>query len=108
MSTTELELAAILRAFQLRENQPDILKANWYIIGTAALAGAGAGKHVKQVYELAKAGVSSKNHIKIIQRRIKEAILKTSLLYGLPRTAWAIASLTEGIPEDERDHYNPR
>ena len=43
-----------------------------------------------------------------IQRRLKEAILKTSPLYGIPRSLQALFPLFNVLPEDEIDHFGPR
>lgn len=45
---------------------------------------------------------------KIVQRRIKEAILKGSILYGVPRAAQGFGSLFRILPEDEIDTFAPR
>lgn len=45
---------------------------------------------------------------KIVQRRIKEAILKTSCLYGVPRSLQALLPLFEILSDDRIDHYGPR
>jgi hypothetical protein len=45
---------------------------------------------------------------KIVQRRMKEAILKISLLCGLPRAVTALFSLYAIIPDDEIDEFGPR
>lgn len=45
---------------------------------------------------------------KIVQRRLKEAILKGSILYGVPRSASAFSALYAVLPDDEIDTYSPR
>lgn len=73
----------------------------------AALAAASAGKDVPQVYQLATAGLS-KTDQKIVQRRVKEAIFKTSVLSGVPRALQALLPLFETLEDDEIDHAGPR
>ncbi|KAK5222258.1 hypothetical protein LTR72_006515 [Exophiala xenobiotica] len=96
-----------LSEFRTREGEADIGKAKWYIIATSALTAASAGEHIGELYCLATAGVSLENR-KIVQRRIKEAILKGSILYGVPRSAGAFTSLYAILPDDELDTYSPR
>ena len=43
-----------------------------------------------------------------VQRRIKEAILKTSPLYGVPRSLQALLPLFSILPDGEIDTYAPR
>ncbi|OAL28544.1 hypothetical protein AYO22_02738 [Fonsecaea multimorphosa] len=45
---------------------------------------------------------------KIVQQRMKEIILKGSILYGVPRSAQGSSSLNASIPEEEIDTYAPR
>lgn len=44
----------------------------------------------------------------IVQRRMKEAILKGSILFGVPRAAQGFGGMFRAIPEDEIDTYSPR
>lgn len=72
-----------------------------------ALAAASAGPEVPKLYKLAIQGLSLEEQ-KIVQRRLKEAILKTSCLYGVPRSLQALLPLFAILKDDEIDHYGPR
>ncbi|KAJ5174151.1 uncharacterized protein N7482_000028 [Penicillium canariense] len=96
-----------LQAFRDRENEPQIVKAKWYIVAATALTAACAGDQVPALYHLATEGLTIEER-KIVQRRIKEAILKGGMLYGVPRLADALGPLGKVIPPDEMDHYGPR
>ncbi|KIW56391.1 hypothetical protein PV05_05056 [Exophiala xenobiotica] len=96
-----------LSEFRRREGESDIRKARWYIIATSALTAASAGEHIGELYRQITAGLSLEDR-KIVQRRIKEAILKGSILYGVPRSATAFTSLYAMLPDDEVDTYSPR
>jgi len=43
-----------------------------------------------------------------VQRRFKEAILKTSALYGIPRSLQALLALFANLRDEQIDHYGPR
>lgn len=45
---------------------------------------------------------------KLVQRRIKEAVLKSTVFCGVPRTAQALFPLFEDLKDEEVDHYGPR
>lgn len=53
------------------------------------------------------AGISREDRV-IVQRRMKEAIIKGSILFGVPRAAGGLGGLYRAIPEDEIDTYSPR
>lgn len=72
-----------------------------------ALTTACAGDEVANLYRLVTADLPLESR-KIVQRRIKEAILKDSILVGVPRAAQAQGPLLRAIPEDEGDVYSPR
>ncbi|KAK2038045.1 hypothetical protein LZ31DRAFT_599955 [Colletotrichum somersetense] len=97
----------ILEEFEAREQAPDITKARWYIVAAVALASASAGPDVTNVYKKAILGLSLEDQ-KLVQRRVKEAILKTSALYGIPRSLQALLPLFKTLKDDEIDHYGPR
>jgi hypothetical protein len=73
----------------------------------SSLAAAGAGSDVPELYHLAVAGLSLEDE-KIVQRRIKEAILKTSILHGFPKALQALLPLFSIIKDDAINHYAPR
>ena len=114
-----------LREFEAREGQIDILRAQWYIVAVfdtlmvlrrlllnkenkaAALTAACAGEQVAELYHIVTRSLPLESK-KIVQRRIKEAILKGSILYGVPRTAQVLGPLFRSLPDDEIDCYSPR
>ncbi|QKX62823.1 uncharacterized protein TRUGW13939_09988 [Talaromyces rugulosus] len=82
-------------------------KDQWYIVAATALAAADAGPDVTELYQMATKGTSLAEE-KHIQRRLKEAILKTSLLYGVPRSLRALLPLFSSLKEEQIDNYGPR
>jgi hypothetical protein len=73
----------------------------------AALAAASAGAKVPQLYQIATHGLSLQDK-KVVQCRLKEAILKSSPLYGVPRSLQALLPLFSALEEDEIESYGPR
>lgn len=71
------------------------------------MAAAGAGPDVVELYQMATNGTDLTEE-KRIQRRFKEAILKTSLLYGVPKSLQALLPLFATLREEQIDHYGPR
>lgn len=71
------------------------------------MAAAGAGPDVTALYQVAIRDTSLTEE-KHIQRRMKEAILKTSILYGVPRSLQALLPLFATLKEEHIDHYGPR
>ncbi|KIW95798.1 uncharacterized protein Z519_02862 [Cladophialophora bantiana CBS 173.52] len=96
-----------LSEFRIREGEVDIRQARWYIIAASALTAAAAGEHVGELYRQVTTGLPLEDR-KIVQRRIKEALLKASILCGVPRSAVAFSALYAILPEDEIDTYSPR
>jgi hypothetical protein len=114
-----------LSEFRKRESTVGIRQANWYMIAVSeicmqtfgfnlliviqavSLAASGAGHNVPDLYRIATAGLSLEDE-KIVQRRIKEAILKTSILYGFPKALQALLPLFSILNEDAIDDYGPR
>ncbi|KAJ5363871.1 uncharacterized protein N7496_009584 [Penicillium cataractarum] len=97
-----VELFDELRALESTET-----KDQWYIVAATAMAAAGAGPDVTELYQMATKG-KSLDEEKHIQRRLKEAILKTSILYGVPRSLQALLPLFSILKEEQIDHYGPR
>lgn len=60
-----------------------------------------------QLYQAATQQVDLDDQ-KIVQRRIKEAILKTSALYGVPRSLQALFPLFNTLKDEEIDNFGPR
>ncbi|KAK4942950.1 hypothetical protein LTR10_017334 [Elasticomyces elasticus] len=100
-------LEIIMTKFRDRENEPDILKANWYIIAAPCIAAANAGKDVPELYRLATNNEPKERRL-LIQRRLKEALLKTGVLYGFPRLLNALYPLFKTLDDDEIDNFSPR
>ncbi|KAK7415661.1 hypothetical protein QQX98_005693 [Neonectria punicea] len=96
-----------LSEFRIREGEADVLKAKWYIVAAPALTASCAGEQVAELYHLVTKGLPLESR-KLVQRRIKEALLKGSILYGVPRAAQGLGPLYRSLPEDEIDLYSPR
>ncbi|KPM39813.1 hypothetical protein AK830_g6728 [Neonectria ditissima] len=96
-----------LSDFRLREGEDDVLKAQWYIVAASALTAACAGEQVAKLYQLVTQDLPVETR-KLVQRRIKEALLKGSILYGVPRAAQGLGPLYRSLPEDEIDLFSPR
>jgi hypothetical protein len=60
-----------------------------------------------ELYRLATVDLSVEDR-KVVQRRIKEALLKGAVLYGIPRSGQALGPLFQALPPDEIDLYAPR
>lgn len=60
-----------------------------------------------ELYRLATAELPLEDR-KIVQRRIKEAVLKGVILYGAPRSAQALGPLYQVLPDEEIDTFGPR
>lgn len=43
-----------------------------------------------------------------MQRRIKEALVKGAVLYGIPRAGQALGPLFDSLPAEEIDRFAPR
>ncbi|KAF3020221.1 hypothetical protein E8E14_011646 [Neopestalotiopsis sp. 37M] len=100
-------LADLLLKFKELDAQKDVVNANWYIVAAAALASAGAGPDLVDLYRFATLNVPLDVEL-VVQRRIKEAVLKTSCLYGVPKSLQALLPLFASLPDDHIDHAGPR
>jgi len=96
-----------LLTFRDRENAPDALEASWYLVSAAALAGAGAGSETLPLYRAAIAGLPSET-AKLVQRRMKEAILKSTTFVGVPRALGATRAFYASLKDEEIDDHGPR
>ncbi|KAL4960226.1 uncharacterized protein BDV14DRAFT_193103 [Aspergillus stella-maris] len=99
----QLELAA----FRAKGEESEETSGKWYTIAAVAVAAAGGGADVIEIYQMATAGLSVEEE-KQVQRRFKEAILKTSILYGVPKSLKALLPLFGTLDEERIDHYGPR
>lgn len=77
-----------------------IVTAKWYLITAACLAACSAGSDVALLYQGLVEELDLEDKI-IVQRRIKEAVLKTMFLYGVPRGLRALIPLYQSCPDDE-------
>ncbi|EME81078.1 uncharacterized protein MYCFIDRAFT_176406 [Pseudocercospora fijiensis CIRAD86] len=107
-------LIELLETFSGKEGVVDITKATWYAVAVCevpdsacALAASSAGHEVVRLYRFATIGHPLETQ-KAIQRRIKEAIVKTSMLYGASKALQALYPLFKDLKEEEIDHYGPR
>lgn len=115
----------IVSEFAKREGRSNVLEDNWYtvavrrglnyiditdwliVLQAAAIAAANRGKDIPGLYRLATQNLNLEQQ-KLVQRRLKEAILKTSILYGIPRALQALWPLFATLKDEEIDHYGPR
>ena len=75
--------------------------------GTALQAASSAGHEVVKLYRFATKDLDLEKQ-KLVQRRIKEAIIKTSVLYGGPKALHALFPLFKDLKDEEIDSYGPR
>ncbi|KAM0244420.1 hypothetical protein ACHAP5_006222 [Fusarium lateritium] len=101
------DLVDLLADFRKSEENCDIIYAKWYLGAAVALAASGAGDRIPDLYHLAVAGLPLDQE-KIVQRRIKEALLKTSVLMGFPKTLQSVVPLYRCMAKDKVDAYAPR
>ena len=73
----------------------------------AAMIGAGIGADVLSMYRLATRDLPLET-AKLVQRRVKEAILKSTVFTGVPRTAAATRLFYRDLKDEEIDNYAPR
>jgi hypothetical protein len=76
-------------------------------VKAAGLAAANKGELMPELYRLATVDLPVEDR-KVVQRRIKEALLKGAVLYGIPRSGQALGPLFQALPPDEIDLYAPR
>ena len=73
----------------------------------ASLAAVQAGPDVLELYRFVTKDLEKSQRL-LVQRRFKEAILKTGPLCGLPRSMQALLPLFAILPDDEIDTFSPR
>ena len=73
----------------------------------SALIGAGEGEHVLSLYRSATRDLPLEK-AKLVQRRLKEAILKSTIFAGVPRTAAATRMFYQDLSDEELDCFAPR
>ncbi|EKG11929.1 hypothetical protein MPH_10973 [Macrophomina phaseolina MS6] len=102
-----MSIAEVIQQFREQEEGTDIVQARWYIVTIAALAAASAGPQTPELYRLCTAGLPLDRE-KLVQRRLKEAVLKTSVLYGVPKSLQALYPLYHSLTDEQIDTYSPR
>ncbi|KAF5987663.1 carboxymuconolactone decarboxylase [Fusarium coicis] len=101
------DLVDLFADFRKAEADCDAIHAKWYLAAAVALAASSAGDRVPDLYHLAVADLPLEQE-KIVQRRIKEALLKTSILMGLPKALQSLVPLYRCMTQDKIDAYGPR
>jgi hypothetical protein len=84
----------------------EILTVYWSV-KAAGLAPANKGEFMPELYRLATVNLPVEDR-KVAQWRIKEALLKGAVLYGIPRSGQALGPLFQALPPDEIGLYAPR
>lgn len=72
-----------------------------------ALAACSASHEIPSLYRLATKGLDLEKQ-KLVQRRLKEALLKSQPFYGSPKGLQAQLALFKELKDEEIDHYGPR
>jgi hypothetical protein len=73
----------------------------------SAMAASSCGNDSIILYQLATEGLKLEDEL-IVQRRIKEAILKESALFGVPRCLQFLIPVFHELEDDHIDTYAPR
>lgn len=76
-------------------------------IQVVSLAAACAGGEVVKLYRHVCEGLPLDEQ-KLVQRRIKEALIRTGHLYGTPKVIQALFPLFQDLKDEEIDQYGPR
>lgn len=76
-------------------------------IQVVSLAAACAGGEVVKLYRHVCEGLPLEEQ-KLVQRRIKEALIRTGHLYGTPKVIQALFPLFQDLKDEEIDQYGPR
>ena len=71
------------------------------------MIGAGIGADVLSLYRLATRDLPLET-AKLVQRRVKETILKSTVFTGVPRTAVATHLFYRDLKDKEIDNFAPR
>nr|RBQ92401.1 hypothetical protein FVER53263_09384 [Fusarium verticillioides] len=101
------DLVGLLADFRKAEADCDAIHAKWYLPVAVTLAASSAGDRVPDLYHLAVADLPLEQE-KIVQRRIKEALLKTGVLMGIPKALQSLVPLYRCLDKDKIDAYGPR
>ncbi|EMF12469.1 uncharacterized protein SEPMUDRAFT_117057 [Sphaerulina musiva SO2202] len=104
----ENKLFEILAKFTKREDGVDHAARSMSLnIMVVSLAAACAGGEVVKLYRHVCEGLPLDEQ-KLVQRRIKEALIKTGHLYGTPKVIQALFPLFQDLKDEEIDQYGPR
>lgn len=76
-------------------------------IQVVSLAAACAGAEVVKLYRHVCADLPLDEQ-KLVQRRIKEALIRTGHLYGTPKVIQTLFPLFQDLKDEEIDQYGPR
>ncbi|KAF4435218.1 carboxymuconolactone decarboxylase [Fusarium acutatum] len=96
-----------LEKYRQAESDIDITEQTWYLAAAAALAGANVGARQPDLYRLATKDLPVEKEL-IVQRRIKEVILKLTLMIGNPRSLGSLIPLFGAFKPDVVDLFGPR
>lgn len=76
-------------------------------VKASAMAASSCGPDSVKLYRIAVEGLELEDEL-IVQRRLKEAILKTSALFGVPRCLQALFPIFHSLDDDHIDTFAPR
>lgn len=76
-------------------------------IQVVSLAAACAGAEVVNLYRHVCEGLPLEEQ-KLVQRRMKEALIRTGHLYGTPKVIQTLFPLFQDLKDEEIDQYGPR
>lgn len=96
----EMAVKALFDELALEETSSGIVTSKWYFVTAACLAACSAGSDVVLLYQQIVEELDLKDRI-IVQQRIKEAVLKTMFLYGVPKGLRALIPLYQSCADDE-------
>ncbi|SCV48559.1 uncharacterized protein FFB14_10445 [Fusarium fujikuroi] len=96
-----------LDKYRQAESDLDITDQTWYLAAAAALAGANAGARQADLYRIATKDLPVEKEL-IVQRRIKEVILKLTLMIGNPRSLGSLIPLFGAFKPGVVDMFGPR
>ncbi|PIA96176.1 hypothetical protein CB0940_10465 [Cercospora beticola] len=100
------EVIDLLTEFQKREGVEDVTQSMAANVVAASLAAASEGHQVVKLYRHVCKDLPLEKQ-KLVQRRMKEAILKTGPMYGSPKMLQALFPLFKDLKDEEIDHYGP-
>ncbi|KAJ3536019.1 hypothetical protein NM208_g6899 [Fusarium decemcellulare] len=78
------------------------LQDNWYCIAACSFAASNKGQYVADVFtEAISLRLDDIEYHRHVLKRIKEGLLKTGIIYGIPRVINAFRALIKALPSDE-------